>query len=192
MIHQDKLLIVTAPSGSGKTTIVRALLTQFPTLRFSISATTRARRPTEINGLDYYFLTNHRFEQLIRREAFLEYEEVYPGRFYGSLRSEVGRIQREGHHPIFDIDVQGAHHLKQRYGQRALALFIRPPSFEVLEQRLRHRQTESAADLDSRLRRAHRELTWEEKFDITVVNDQLDVAITQAASLVKDYFGFKA
>lgn len=190
MTEQGKLLIVTAPSGSGKTTIVRALLRTFPTLRFSISATTRLKRAAEVNGLDYYFLKPERFHELIRRDAFLEWEEVYPGRLYGSLSSEVDRIHREKHHPVFDIDVKGAWNLKERYGHRALALFIRPPSFAILEHRLRNRRTENAADLEGRLDRALRELEWESKFDVTVVNDQLDVAIAEATLLVRDYFGF--
>lgn len=187
MIQNQRLLVVTAPSGSGKTTIVRHLLKKYDDLRFVISATNRSRRANEINGADYYFLTTGRFHQLVAEGAFLEWEEVYDGQYYGSLASEVARINREGHIPIFDIDVKGALNLKKQYGDQALVLFIRPPSPAILEERLRARQTEDEASLNKRIKRAHLELTYEPHFDHTVVNDQLDRALQDAENLVAKF-----
>ena len=187
MNNPGKLLIVTAPSGSGKTTIVRHLLQTFPDLRFSISATNRPRRSTEFNGRDYYFLSTERFRELINSGAFLEWEEVYQGQYYGSLRSEVDRIRSEGLAVIFDIDVQGAVNLKKTYGEKALALFIRPPSLEILIQRLRNRQTEDEASLEKRIARVTQELTFESSFDLTIVNDKLSVALQESENITRDF-----
>jgi guanylate kinase len=187
MIQKQRLLVVTAPSGSGKTTIVRHLLKKYDALRFVISATNRSRRANEINGADYYFLTTERFHQLVEEGAFLEWEEVYSGQFYGSLAGEVTRINREGHIPIFDIDVKGALNLKKQYGDQALVLFIRPPSPEILEERLRGRKTEDEASLNKRIARAHLELTYESHFDHTIVNDQLDKALEDAEALIEQF-----
>lgn len=192
MMQPGKLLIVTAPSGSGKTTIVRHLLGQFPEMRFSVSATNRRRRPSEVNGRDYYFLSDSRFEALRQRGAFLEWEEVYPGQYYGTLRSEVDRILAAGHAVIFDIDVKGAVRLKEQYGEQALALFVRPPSREILIQRLRGRQTEDEASLERRIRRVTEELTYEDRFDRTLVNDQLATALAEASAIVQDFLGVPA
>lgn len=187
MTSSGKLLIVTAPSGSGKTTIVRHLLKAFPDLRFSISATNRPRRPTEFNGRDYYFLSTERFRELIENDSFLEWEEVYENQYYGSLRSEVDRIIGEGHDVIFDIDVHGAVNLKNTYGEAALALFIRPPSLEVLIQRLRNRKTEDEKSLQKRIDRATKELTFESRFDRTLVNDDLATAYAESEKIVQEF-----
>ena len=184
-----RLLIVTAPSGSGKTTIVRHLLQAFPRLRFSISATTRARRSTEINGQDYYFISGERFRELVAQDAFLEWEEVYPGQFYGSLRSEVDRIGDEGGVAVFDIDVKGAVNLKRIYGDRALAVFIRPPSLDVLVTRLRDRQTEDDASLERRIARVTEEMSFEDRFDRTLVNDDLATALQKAQDIASSFLG---
>jgi guanylate kinase len=182
-----RLLIVTAPSGSGKTTIVRHLLKAFPRLRFSISATTRSRRSTEINGQDYYFISGERFRELVAQDAFLEWEEVYPGQFYGTLRSEVDRIGAEGGVAVFDIDVKGAVNLKRIYGDRALAVFIRPPSLEVLVARLRARQTEDDASLERRIARVTEEMSFEDRFDRTLVNDELTTALQEAQDIAASF-----
>lgn len=184
-----RLLIITAPSGSGKTTIVRHLLQTFPRLRFSISATTRSRRSTEVNGQDYYFISGERFRELEAQGAFLEWEEVYPGQFYGSLRSEVERIGAEGGVVVFDIDVKGALRLKQDYGDRALAVFIRPPSLEVLVDRLRARQTEDDASLERRIARVTEEMSFEDRFDRTLVNDDLPTALREASEIASAFLG---
>jgi len=184
-----RLLIVTAPSGSGKTTIVRHLLQTFPRLRFSISATTRARRSTEINGQDYYFISGERFRELVAQDAFLEWEEVYPGQFYGSLRSEVDRTGDEGGVAVFDIDVKGAVNLKRIYGDRALAVFIRPPSLDVLVTRLRDRQTEDDASLERRIARVTEEMSFEDRFDRTLVNDDLATALQEAQDIASSFLG---
>ncbi len=187
MNKPGKLLIVTAPSGSGKTTIVRHLLQTFPDLRFSISATNRPRRSSEFNGRDYHFLSSERFRELINSGALLEWEEVYQGQYYGTLRSEVDRIRSEGHAVIFDIDVQGAVNLKNSYGDNALALFIRPPSLEILIERLRNRQTEDEASLEKRIARVTKELTFESRFDLTLVNDNLSVALLEAEDITRNF-----
>lgn len=181
-----RLLIVTAPSGSGKTTIVHHLLATFPELRFSISATNRSRRPNEINGQDYYFLSTERFLALRDEGAFLEWEEVYPGAFYGSLRSEVKRLAEAGYTVVFDIDVKGALRLKEQFGDQALAVFIRPPSLEVLIARLRNRQTEDAESLERRIRRVTEEMTYAERFDRILVNDRLPLALAEAETICRD------
>lgn len=184
-----KLLIITAPSGAGKTTIVRHLLSAFPDLRFSISATNRARRSAETNGRDYYFLSTDRFRELVAQGAFLEWEEVYDGQYYGTLRSEVDRILAEGRCVIFDIDVKGALNLKKAYGDLALALFIEPPSLEALIRRLESRKTEDPASLKKRIDRATQELTYRDRFDRTVVNDRLDDALGTSVRVVADWLG---
>ncbi len=188
MTTQGRLLIVTAPSGSGKTTIVRHLLATFPDLRFSISATNRKRRASEVNGRDYYFITDERFRVLMNRDAFLEWEEVYPGQYYGTLRSEVDRLLAEGRNVVFDIDVKGAARLKTLYGAKALALFVRPPSLEILIRRLTQRQTEDAASLTRRIERVREEMAWESRFDRTLINDHLDAALEEVEGLARSFF----
>lgn len=181
-----KVVVLTAPSGAGKTTIARRVLQEVPELRFSTSATTRPPRPHEQDGVDYHFMTEARFRELIREDALLEYEEVYPGRFYGTLRSEVD--QSSGARPVLlDIDVKGAQSVKQVYGEEALALFIRPPSLQALRERLRRRATETEATLRERLGRAAMELDQADRFDAVVVNDNLEEAVAETLRIVRSF-----
>ncbi len=183
----SKLVIFTAPSGAGKTTIVRHLLDRFDNLAFSVSATTRARRPHEQHGRDYYFLSPEEFMQRVKNGDFLEWEEVYPGQYYGTLRQEVERLWKEGKDVIFDIDVKGAWKLKQAYPDRSLAVFVMPPSKEALLQRLRDRHTEDEESLRKRMARASAELEWAPRFDVVLVNDRLEDALQQAEQLVSEF-----
>lgn len=183
----SKLIIFTAPSGAGKTTIVRHLLQQLPDLAFSVSATTRSKRSHEVDGQDYYFLTKEDFRQRVADNAFVEWEEVYEDLLYGTLRSEVERLWALGKHIIFDIDVKGASKLKQVYPDCSLAVFVKPPSREVLFERLRARKTESAESLRKRIDRAAEELTYENCFDEVLVNDDISIAFAQAEELVRSF-----
>lgn len=178
-------IIVTAPSGSGKTTIVRHLLKAFPELAFSVSATTRSRRKHETDGSDYHFLSDDDFEKRVEAGGFIEWEEVYPGKRYGSLKSEVERHYDDGKVMIFDVDVKGALRLKEYFGNKALSLFVRPPSFEALRERLWSRGTEGIEELTQRLGRAQDELTFQDRFDAVIVNDDLDKALAAADELVR-------
>ncbi len=179
-----KLIIFTAPSGAGKTTIVRHLLQQNHSLAFSVSATTRSPRPGEIHGRDYYFFSKADFEQAIRNEAFAEWEEVYQGLFYGTLRSEIDRLWKAGKHVLFDIDVKGAMSLKQQYPEQTLTVFVMPPSPETLFERLRARSTETEASLQKRLAKAKEELLFVNKCDKILVNNVLENALEEAENLV--------
>lgn len=179
-MFESKMIIITAPSGAGKTTIVRHLLRTFDFLDFSVSATTREERPHEKHGIDYYFKTAREFKDLIKKEAFAEYEEVYEDQFYGTLKSEIDKLWNNKKRIVFDIDVRGATNLKEQYGDKALAVFIAPPSYEVLEKRLIDRKTESEASLKKRLKRVKRELEYIDKFDTVLVNDDLDTALKEA------------
>lgn len=179
-----KLIIVTAPSGSGKTTIVKHLLDRFDSLAFSVSATTRPPRAHEQNGVDYYFLDPQTFRKHIENGDFLEWEEVYDGQYYGTLRSEVERLWAQGKNVIFDIDVKGALNLKKAFPDRTLTLFIKPPSFQALEQRLRKRSSETPESMNKRLEKAKLELQFENNFDVVIVNDQLDAAKAEAERVV--------
>lgn len=182
-----KLLIFTAPSGAGKTTIVRHLLNCVENLAFSISATTRPARPGEIDGKDYYFISKEHFEELIADQAFVEWEEVYPGRFYGTLHSELERLWNAGYTILFDIDVKGALNLQAAYPERSCTIFIKPPSVAVLEERLRMRSTESEDSLRIRTDQAINELTYENKFDQILVNDVLERTLQQAETITRDF-----
>lgn len=182
-----KLIILTAPSGAGKTTIARYLLATFDNLAFSVSATTRAQRPHEENGKDYYFITPAQFQVLIAENAFVEWEEVYENQFYGTLKSEIERLWAAGKHIIFDIDVKGAMKLKSHYAVNTLAIFIKPPSPEVLFERLRQRQTESDESLKKRIAKAAEELKYENNFDFILVNDNLETALQQAKAIINHF-----
>ncbi len=184
---KGKSIIVCAPSGSGKTTIVNRLLEAIPELSFSISATSRDPREGEKNGVNYYFLSADEFKSRIQADAFLEWEEVYENQFYGTLKSEIERIWSEGKTVIFDVDVEGGVNLKKIFGNRALSVFIRPPSIADLEKRLRGRGTESEESLNKRLSKSERELSYESEFDQTVVNDVLDEASDKTERLVKAF-----
>jgi guanylate kinase len=190
-VKQGKLIILSAPSGSGKTTIVRHLLSLGLGMEFSISATSREPRMNEKNGVDYYFIDPETFQKKIEEGAFLEWEEVYADQFYGTLRSEVERIRDNGRHVIFDIDVVGGLNLKQEFGADALAIFVRPPSLEVMEQRLRARGTDSEEQLKKRLSKAAREMTYADRFDHVIINDILSESLSAAEKCVKDFLNFK-
>lgn len=185
MARSGKSLIVCAPSGAGKTTIVRHLLDTFDNLAFSVSATSREPRKGELPGIHYHFISADEFKRKIEVSDFLEWEEVYPNQFYGTLKSEINRLWDEGKHVIFDVDVEGGANLKEVFGSRALAIFVRPPSINVLEERLRSRGTETEESLQKRLSKAQRELTYESKFDSTVVNDVLAEACEEVVRIVK-------
>jgi guanylate kinase len=187
MEHTGKCVIVSAPSGAGKTTIVRHLLQQGLGLEFSVSATSRAKRAHEVEGRDYFFLSVEEFRERIGEGAFVEWEEVYPGQFYGTLRAEIDRIWAEGHSPIFDVDVVGGLHLKGAFGERALALFVSPPSLDVLEERLRDRATETNESLRKRVDKAAHEMTYAERFDAIIVNDTLEHACAQTLEKVQRF-----
>ena len=179
-----KMIIFTAPSGAGKTTIVRHLLEKFPELCFSISATTRKRREHEVDGKDYYFLTEERFRQRVEQGDFLEWEEVYAGSCYGTLKMEVERIWAQNRTVIFDVDVKGALNIISEYQQNALSVFVRPPSVEALEERLRKRQTEDDESFRKRIDRASHELGFAARFDYELVNDDLQVALKEAEEVI--------
>ena len=183
----SKLIILTAPSGAGKTTIVRHLLNTMPELAFSISATTRERRPNEVEGEDYYYIGVAEFKKLIDEDAFAEWQQVYPDQFYGTLRREMDRIWAEGKHIVFDIDVKGAVNLKNAYPDQSLAIFVKPPSKEALFERLRQRKTENEESLRKRLAKAEEELTFEDKFDHVLVNDVLEDALDEAQMVVRRF-----
>lgn len=179
------MVIFSAPSGAGKSTIINHLLGKFPQLQFSISATSRPPRGEEKDGVEYYFLTQEQFEKKIEENAFIEYEEVYPGRYYGTLKSEVAAIWERGGIALFDIDVKGGVNLKEIYGDKALSIFVVPPSLEVLKERLLNRGTEGEEAINVRLARAEEELTFKERFDITLVNDNLEEALKVATSIIE-------
>lgn len=183
---KGKLVIFTAPSGAGKTTIVRHLLGKIDSLAFSVSATSRAKREHEEDGLHYYFLTPMEFRKRIDQGDFLEWEEVYPGQYYGTLKSELERLWEEGKHIIFDIDVKGAVSIKENYPD-SLAIFVSPPSADVLFERLQNRGTETPESYRKRVKRATLELSYENRFDIALLNDELDVALADAEKLVTDF-----
>ncbi len=188
---EGKLLIITAPSGAGKTTIVHHLLDTFPQLAFSVSATSRALRVNEREGRDYYHLSAERFEELIAKGAFLEWQEVYAGQYYGTLLSEVDRLWADGKHIVFDIDVKGALNLKNNFPERTLSIFIKPPSREVLTERLRNRKTESPEQLQKRIEKAELELGFENQFDVVLVNDVLERALREAERIVSGFLGIE-
>lgn len=182
-----KLIIFSAPSGSGKSTIINYLLKQDLHLRFSISATSRAPRGTEKNGVEYYFLTPEEFRSRITNGDFLEYEEVYTDKYYGTLKSEVERILNEGDNVIFDVDVVGGCNIKKFYGDRALSVFIQPPSIDDLRKRLEGRGTDSPEVIESRIAKAEYELGFAGQFDKVVVNDDLETAQKDALKIIREF-----
>lgn len=183
----SKLIVLTAPSGAGKTTIVRHLLKSIPSLSFSTSATTRYQRPGEVNGKDYYFLSNKEFEQQIAAEAFVEWEEVYQGQFYGTLKTEIERLWANNQHIIFDIDVKGAMNIKANYPEKTLTIFVKAPSLEILFNRLQSRKTENTEQLHKRMNKAREEAKYEDQFDYVLVNDNLQKALQEAEQVVTDF-----
>jgi guanylate kinase len=187
MTPNGKLIIFSAPSGAGKTTIVQHLLSKVPALEFSISATTRPPRGDEQDGKDYYFISQESFLHRIAHKEFVEFEEVYAGTFYGTLRSEIERIWAKGKTVIFDIDVEGGLHLKRKYGEQALAIFVQPPSLEVLKERLTGRGTDSPDKLKERVAKAEKELGYAPQFDIILQNNELQIACKEAELLVNNF-----
>lgn len=183
------ILIFSAPSGAGKSTLVNYLLSKRDDLEFSISATTRQPRGQEINGKEYYFISNPDFEQLIREDKLVEYEQVYSGTYYGTLRSEIDRIQNKGHHVVFDVDVKGGINLKRIFGEKALAIFVAPPSVEELHRRLIGRGTDSAEKIAERVAKAAKEIADAPYFDVKIINDNLDDAKAQLDKVITDFIG---
>ena len=189
-MKKGKLLIFSAPSGSGKTTLVNHLMHEIPNLAFSVSATTRAPRGEEQNGVEYYFMSLEEFEQRVENDEFLEWQEVYPGRCYGTLKAVVEQMQEKGCHVAFDVDVVGGTNIKKFYGDEALSVFIQAPSIEVLRERLVNRQTDSMEEIEKRLSKADWEMNFAQgKFDVTIINDDLETAKSDILKAVLDFLG---
>lgn len=187
-VIEHKMIAVTAPSGAGKTTIVKHLMAEYTNMAFSISATTRKIRPHEVDGVDYFFLSEKEFRQKVADGAFVEWEEVYPDIFYGTLKSEVLRVQSSGKVVIFDIDVKGAANLKREFQEHCLTIFIKPPSIDELRNRLESRHTEDAKTIEKRIDKAAFELSYENNFDVTLVNDVLEIALINAKKDCRCFF----
>ncbi|MBN1927102.1 MAG: guanylate kinase [Prolixibacteraceae bacterium] len=184
---KGKLFIFSAPSGSGKTTIVKHLLSKEYNLAFSVSATSRPPRGNEKNGIDYYFLSTEEFRYRIENNEFLEWEEVYQGTYYGTLKSEVERLRNEGKHVIFDVDVVGGCNIKKHYGSDSLAVFVKPPSVEELRKRLEARSTDNRKVIETRIAKAEYELTFEPQFDVVLINENLEEAFRKAEKIVQQF-----
>ncbi|HAN79100.1 MAG TPA: guanylate kinase [Bacteroidales bacterium] len=182
-----KLIIFSAPSGAGKTTLVKAVLSQTDQFMFSVSATSRKPRVGEVNGKDYYFLSSEEFKQKIATNEFVEYEEVYENLCYGTLKSEIERIWALGKHVVFDVDVKGGLNLKRQFGEKALALFVMPPSEHALRERLTSRATDTPEAIEMRVAKAKYELEFAPQFDIQIINDNLDVAVNQTCNTVLEF-----
>ena len=186
-IYQNKIIVITAPSGAGKTSITRYLLHKYPQLAFSVSAATREVRYYEKDGRDYYFLKTDDFKQKIQQNEFVEWEMVYEGKYYGTLKSELQRIWDNDQCPLLDIDVKGAIHVKQQYPETALTIFIQPPSVEELKRRLQSRGTETAESLQARVNKASYEISFKEHFDKTILNDDLEKACAKAEEIITEF-----
>ena len=184
---QNKLIIFSAPSGAGKTTIVNYLLKKNRGLAFSVSACSRKKRSHEVEGRDYYFLSEQEFREKIKNNEFVEWEEVYPGYLYGTLKSEIERLWSEDKIVVFDVDVIGGMNIKIKYGDRALSIFVMPPSIEELERRLVNRSTESREDLAKRISKAEAEMEYASDFDVILVNDNLEKAKQEALNIVEEF-----
>ncbi|MCK4745611.1 MAG: guanylate kinase [Bacteroidales bacterium] len=184
---KGKAIIFSAPSGSGKTTIVKHLLQQEMNLEFSVSACSRELRENEVNGKDYYFLSVEKFKAGIEKGDFIEWEEVYKNHYYGTLKSELERIWNAGRQVIFDVDVVGGKNLKNAFGNDALAVFVQPPSIEVLEQRLRDRSTDPEEKIMDRIAKASQEMKYADQFDVIIINDRLDDALAKAEKIVSEF-----
>jgi len=182
-----KIIVISAPSGAGKTTLIRQLLSQRTDIEFSISACSRPAREGEQNGFDYYFLSTSEFKAKIDNNEFIEWEEVYPGSFYGTLRSELDRIWNKGHHVIFDLDVVGGMNIKKLFSETALSIFIMPPSVEVLEQRIRKRQSDSEEQIRKRIEKAGWEMQFAKNFDVVIVNNDISIAHIELAGIVSNF-----
>ena len=182
-----KAIIFSAPSGAGKTTLVRSMLEKFPVLSFSVSATNRSRREGETEGKDYYFISTEAFQEAVRNNRFVEYEEVYSGNFYGTFRAEVERIWQQGKVVIFDVDVVGGLSLKRQFQDDALSIFVKAPSVEVIENRLRQRKTESDEKIAIRLAKAESEMQYAVAFDKILLNDELELALARATEMIAEF-----
>ncbi len=182
-----KIIIITAPSGAGKTSITRYLLNKYPKLAFSVSAATREARGPEKNGIDYYFMSTEEFGEKIKNNEFVEWEMVYEGKYYGTLKSELERIWSEGKTPILDIDVKGAIHVQQQFPYTSLSIFVLPPSLEELKSRLRGRGTETQENMAVRLNKASYELSFSHSFNKVIVNDNLEEACAETEAAVKEF-----
>lgn len=183
----NKIILITAPSGSGKTSIVRHLMKVFPSLAFSISATTRAPRKNEKEGVDYHFISEDAFKEKIHNKEFLEWEMVYEGKYYGTLKSEMTRIWSENKAPVLDIDVQGAIHVQQQYPINTISIFIQAPSVEELKNRLLRRGSETASSLQARLSKSTFEMSFKEHFENIIVNSDFDVACEEAENIISNF-----
>lgn len=192
LTDNGKLVIISAPSGAGKTTIVKHLTANIPELEFSISACSRAKRPGEVHGKDYYFLSEEEFQQKINQGAFIEWEEVYEGRYYGTLISEVQRIWEKGHHVLFEVDVIGGVNISQQYPQQALSIFLQPPSIAELKKRLKDRGAETEAEIEARIRKAQKELEYKDYFNHVIVNNDLETAKAETLQLVNNFLNTPA
>lgn len=182
-----KLIIITAPSGAGKTSITRYLLNKYTKLAFSISAATRQARGKEKNGVDYYFMSVDEFREKIKNNEFIEWEMVYEGKYYGTLKSELERIWTEGKIPMLDIDVKGAIHVQQQYPKNTLTIFVQPPSVEELKKRLEGRGTDTPGNIATRLNKATYELSFNHSFDKVIINDNLEVACAETEAAIKEF-----
>lgn len=187
--YSGKLIIITAPSGAGKTSVTKYLLDKIPQLIFSVSATTRKPRSNETDGTDYYFITEEAFHKKIQDDDFIEWEMVYEGKFYGTFKSELERIWNEGRTPLLDIDVKGAIHVFEQFDGNCLTIFIEPPSIEELERRLQSRGTESLESLQTRLNKAMFELSFKHQFNKIIINDNLQQACIETEATVKEFLG---
>lgn len=185
--NQEKVIILTAPSGAGKTSIAKFLLQQIPELSFSVSATTRAPRGNEKEGVEYHFISLAAFEGAIYKNEFLEYEMVYKGVYYGTLKSELQRIWKQGKVPVLDIDVKGAINVQKQLAEKCLSIFIMPPSIEVLKKRLENRNTESAENIQMRLDKAAYEISFSHAFNIVIQNNDLSLACTEAEKIIRNF-----
>jgi guanylate kinase len=186
-LMKGKLLIFSGPSGSGKTTLVHQLLRTIPDLKFSISVTSRKKRKNEQEGSDYYFVSSDDFRKKIANGEFIEWEEVYEDLYYGTLRAEVESLLMLGKHVIFDVDVEGGLNIKKQFGEKALAVFIKAPSLEILEERLRLRSTEDELSFRKRIEKAKKEISYTDKFDVVLINENLDESCENAIKLVKNF-----
>ena len=191
MTSENKIIIITAPSGAGKTSITHYLLKTIPQLGFSISAATRQPRGFEKNGKDYYFISEEEFKNKIRHDEFVEWEMVYEGKYYGTLKSELERIWNMKKIPLLDIDVKGAIHVKQQYPQTSLSIFVEPPSIDELKKRLQSRGTESNDSLQARINKASFEISFKHSFNRVIINDELDRACKEAENIVKEFINLK-
>jgi guanylate kinase len=188
-MQPNSIIVITAPSGAGKTSITRHLLQRFPQLRFSISAATRQARGNEVNGKDYHFMSLRQFQQHIENNDFIEWEMVYEGKYYGTLKSEIHRIWAEGNVPLLDIDVKGAIHVQQQFQGHVLSIFIEAPSVDELRKRLASRGTETEESLNTRINKASYEMSFKNNFDVEIINDDLARAQAEAVEVVGSFLG---